>query len=74
MNEVAQLAALCEKLGAPPAQAHAMAAQMLKRADQLASERGIERTKALEYLIDLVIKGRAGDTPPAFSPARKPSE
>jgi len=40
-----------------------MAAQLLKRADQLASERGIERTQALAQLIDLVIKGRAGEAP-----------
>ena len=36
MTEIEQLSQLCERLGAPPAQAAAMAAQLLKRADQLA--------------------------------------
>lgn len=63
MNEIEQLSALCIRLGGTPEQAPVMAAQLLKRADQLASERGIDRTRALAHLIEVVIKGRAGETP-----------
>ena len=72
MSELDQLAALCERLGADPAQALTMAAQLLKRADQLAVDRGIERTAALNYLIELVVKGRSGETPPNFPPRSPP--
>jgi hypothetical protein len=68
MNELEQLAALCTRLGASPAQATTMAAQLLKRADQLAIERGIERTAALSYLVELVMKARDGETPTDFPP------
>lgn len=63
-TDAEKLTTLCVRLGAPPAQAATMAAQLLKRAEQLAAERGIERTAALAYLIDLVVKGRNGETPP----------
>lgn len=63
MNEIDQLSALCLRLGATPEQAPVMATQLLKRADQLASERGIGRTEALAQLIEIVVKGRAGETP-----------
>lgn len=66
MTELEQLAALCTRLGAAPGQASAMASQLLKRADQLAQERGVQRTAALAYLIDVVIKGRNGEVPPSF--------
>jgi len=67
MTEFDQLTQLCERLGASAAQARTMAAQLLKRADQLAAERGIAREAALKGLLDLVIKGRAGEVagPPA---------
>lgn len=44
-----------------------MAAQLLKRADQLAVERGIDRTAALRYLMEVVTKGRSGEPPADFS-------
>lgn len=66
MSEREQLAELCVRLGSPPAQAEAMAAQLLKRADQLAAERGIARTEAMQYLIELVVRGRNGEAPPEF--------
>ena len=69
MTELEQLTALCVRLGAPAAQASTMAAQLLKRAGQLAIERGITREVALQGLIEVLIKGRAGEVPPAFSPA-----
>lgn len=63
MTELEQLTVLCTRLGATPEQAPVMATQLLKRADQLAKERGITPTQALAHLIDVVIKGRAGETP-----------
>ncbi len=63
MSELEQLSQLCERLGAAPAQAATMAAQLLKRADQLAAERGVSREAALRGLLDVVIKGRAGEVP-----------
>ena len=69
MTELQQLTQLCERLGAAHAQAAIMAAQLLKRADQLALERGITREVALERLLEIVTKGRAGEVPAEF---RKP--
>ena len=43
MTELEQLTQLCQRLGAPGAQAATMAAQLLKRADQLVVERGLTR-------------------------------
>lgn len=69
MTELEQLTQLCERLGATPAQARTMAAQLLKRADQIAGERGMPREVALKGLLDVVIKGRAGEVPASFSAA-----
>lgn len=66
MSDPAQLSRLCERLGATPAQAATMAAQLLKRADQLAVERGVTREEALKGLLEIVIKGRAGEVPAQF--------
>lgn len=71
MTEHEQLSLLCERLGAPPAQASIMAAQLLKRAEQLATERSITREAALKGLLEVVVKGRAGEVPPSFT--REPS-
>ena len=68
MTELEQLTQLCERLGATPAQARTMAAQLLKRADQIAGERGVPREAALKGLLDVVIKGRAGEVPASFAP------
>lgn len=68
MSEEEQLRALCERLGANSAQATTMAAQLLKRAHQLAAERGITREAALKHLLDLVVKGRSGEVPEGFPP------
>lgn len=72
MNELEQMTALCARLGAAPSQAAIMAAQLLKRADQLAVERGIDRTAALSYLIDLVMKSRSGEMAAEFPPPDSP--
>ena len=68
MTEREQLTALCERLGAPRAQAEIMAGQLMKRADQIAAERGITREAALQGLLEVVIKGRAGEVPTEFRP------
>jgi hypothetical protein len=73
MTEKEQLCLLCEKLGASRAQAETMAAQLLKRADQLAVEHGVTREAALARLLELVVKGRAGEVPPEFSSRPPPS-
>jgi hypothetical protein len=68
MNELEQLTALCSRLGASPAQAATMAAQLAKRAGQLAAERGISREEALRGLLEVLVKGRAGEVPERFAP------
>ncbi len=72
-GELDQLTALCARLGAPPQQAATMAAQLLKRADQLATERSISRTAALAHLVELVIRGRSGEALPAPGPGARNS-
>lgn len=64
--ELESLTQLCERLGASRAQAAVMAAQLLRRADQLAAERGRSRESELARLLDLLIRGRAGEVPSEF--------
>jgi hypothetical protein len=66
MNELDQLTEVCQRLGAPAAQARTMAAQLLKRAGQIAAERGMSREAALSHLLNLLVKGRAGEVPKEF--------
>lgn len=73
MSELEQLTQLCERLGAPPGQAAAMAAQLLKRAGQIAAERGGTREAALKRLLDLVVQGSAGNVPAEFPPTTPPA-
>jgi hypothetical protein len=68
MSEQEQLTQLCRRLGAPRAQAATMAAQLLKRAKQLATTRGTTREAELARLLELVVKGRAGELPADFTP------
>lgn len=72
MTELEQLTQLCQQLGASPAQASVMAAQLLKRADQLVEERGLSREAALKGLLEVVVKGRAGEVPARFAPSGPP--
>lgn len=72
MSELEQMTELCVRLGANRPQAETMAAQLLKRADQLASERGIDRVAALKYLVDLVMRGRNGEVSGQFPPPSSP--
>ena len=68
MSELAQLTELCRRLGAQPDQADAMARQLMKRADQLAVERGQTRAEVMAYLLRLVVQGRQGEVPKEFEP------
>lgn len=45
-----------------------MAKQLLKRADQLAAERGVTRETALAQLLQILVEGRQGNVPPGFRP------
>lgn len=72
MTELEQLTQLCENLGAPRAQAAVMAAQLAKRATQLAVERGVTREEAMKRLLEAVVKGRAGEAP--ITPSTPPAE
>ena len=67
ISERDQLIQLCARLGAPsPTAAATMADQLIKRCDQLAAQRGIARTEAMDYLLQLVTKGSQGEPPPGF--------
>lgn len=73
MNEQEQLTQLCVRLGAGPAQAAVMAAQLARRADQLAAERAMSREAALASLLEVVVQGRAGGVPARFRPPADPA-
>ena len=68
MTELGQLTQVCARLGAPQAQAQTMAAQLLKRAGQLAAERGTTREAELARLMEIVVAGRAGTVSDKFTP------
>lgn len=72
VDELTQLTELCGKLGAAPAQAEAMARQLIKRTDQLSAERGQSREETMAYLLRLVVQGRSGEVPPEFQPPPPP--
>lgn len=75
MDELAKLTELCRRLGADnDAQADTMARQLLKRADQLAAERGIVREAAMQHLLSVLVHGRRGEVPPGFAPPPTRSE
>lgn len=69
MSELEQLTEACVRLGSRRAQAETMAAQLLKRAGQLATARGWSREAALAHLLKLVVQGRAGEVPPGIAPS-----
>lgn len=72
MTELEQLTELCARLGAERAQAGVMAVQLQKRAAQLAAERGVPRVQAMQYLLEVLVKGRHGESPDFTSPTRPP--
>lgn len=51
-----------------------MAAQLLKRAEQISAERGITREAALGQLLEILVQGRQGNVSPAFKPPDAPSK
>jgi len=63
MNETEQLRVVFERLGTTRAQAETMAAQLLRRAEQHARERGVTPAAALARLLELVVQARAGELP-----------
>lgn len=71
MTENEKLTRLCQSLGAPPAQAAVMAAQLGKRAEQISVQRGISREAALQELLEIVVKGRGGEVPARFGSQQK---
>lgn len=67
MSELEKLTVICRRLGAGESQAAVMAAQLLKRADQLSAERGIPREQAMQHLLTVLVEGRQGNVPPGFA-------
>jgi hypothetical protein len=59
-RELEQVARIFVNLGAPEAQAQVMAAQLLKRAAQIAEERQISKIEATETLLKQVVEARRG--------------
>jgi len=58
--EIAKVAGIFENLGADDSQSRVMAAQLLKRAAQIAEARQISKLEALETLLKQVIEARQG--------------
>lgn len=56
----AEIERLCLRLGADAGQVSLFAAQLIKRARQVADERGCSRTEALDQLLRTIIRGREG--------------
>ena len=59
-NEAAEIAGIFVNLGAPEKQAEVMASQLIKRAEQIAQERGISKVEATERLLKQVLEARQG--------------
>lgn len=59
-----QLERICERLGADKERSPQMARQLVKRAGQLAVERGWSEAQALEYLLSLMLKASDGGKEP----------
>jgi hypothetical protein len=74
VSELEKITQLCVRLGAAPDQAAVMAAQLLKRADQISAERGLRREEAMAQLLQIVVQGRQGEAPAAFKPPTPSSE
>lgn len=62
MNEIEHVSVLLRKMGAEEDRARVMAAQLVKRAEQIGKERGIEKVAALAELLQLVRSGREGES------------
>jgi hypothetical protein len=74
VSDLEKITQLCVRLGAGPDQAATMAAQLLKRSEQISAERGIPREAALAQLLEILVQGRNGSVPPAFKAPEPPSK
>lgn len=59
-KQLDQVAALFIRLGADAARADVMARQLLKRAKQIAEQRGVSELEALKNLLKQVVEARQG--------------
>jgi hypothetical protein len=59
-DEVREIAAIFVNLGAVETSAQVMAAQLLKRAGQIAEARDISKLEAVETLLKQVVEARQG--------------
>lgn len=59
-RELADIARIFLNLGAPETKAKVMASQLLKRAEQIAEERGFSKVEATAYLLKKVLEARRG--------------
>lgn len=59
-DEVVKISRIFVNLGAPVERSEVMAIQLLKRADQIADERGVPRVEAVESLLKQVVEARQG--------------
>ncbi|MBK1876888.1 hypothetical protein [Pelagicoccus mobilis] len=62
MSELDQVTALLVNFGADEVQAKVMAAQLLKRSEQISEEKGVSKVEALAGLLELVKAGRSGES------------
>lgn len=60
MHDTKKVAELFIRMGASRERSNIMAAQLLKRAEQLAEERNISKVAALENLLKLVFEAQQG--------------
>ena len=66
-GELDKIKLLFMNMGAPENQAKVMASQLLKRAGQIATERGISIVEAAESLLKQVVQARQGAEFPSDS-------
>jgi hypothetical protein len=74
MNEQEQLAKVFEGLGAQSKQALKMARQLLRRAEQVATEQNISRVESLRRLMRLCVEGFHGKIDPDFALTKREIE
>ena len=73
--EIPELAKVLASLGCPPEKSAEMAAQLDKRARQLAEQKGRSYDEALQHLLNLMKQGWAaqhGRQPPEFRTRKTP--
>jgi hypothetical protein len=59
-DEVVKISRIFVNLGAPVERSEVMALQLLKRAGQIATERGVPKVEAVETLLKQVVEARQG--------------